>query len=123
MGGCFEVELDDPAPLLRSIAFLTNLRSRMSRVAAGDQAIFARRLIFEQLGGFPDLELWEDLEFARRLKRAGPTACVKSRVLASARRWKRDGTIQTALRICSSRLLYSLGARPALLKHFYAQRS
>ncbi len=122
VGGWFEVELDDPAPLPRSIAFLINLRSRLCRVAAGDQAIFTRRLIFEHLGGFPDLEIWEDLEFARRLKRAGRTACVKSRVLASARRWKRDGIVQTIARIWTLRLLYHLGARPALLKRFYADR-
>lgn len=122
VGGWFEVELDDPAPLSRSIGFLTNLRSRFCRVAAGGQAIFARRSVFERLGGFPEIEIWEDLEFARRLKRAGRTACVKPRVLASARRWKRDGIVQTAARIWTLRLLYLLGARPALLKRFYADR-
>jgi rSAM/selenodomain-associated transferase 2 len=122
VGGWFELELDDPAPLLRSIAFLSNLRSHLSRVAVGDQAIFARRSIFEGLGGFPALDIWEDLEFARRLKHAGPTVCLKSRVLASARRWKRDGIGQTLARIWILRLLYHLGARPALLKRFYSER-
>lgn len=122
VGGWFEVELDDPAPLSRSIALLTNLRSRIWRVAAGGQAIFARRSIFEQLGGFPEIEIWEDLEFSRQLKRAGRTTCVKPRVLASARRWKRDGIMQTAARIGTLRLLYLVGARPALLKRFYADR-
>jgi rSAM/selenodomain-associated transferase 2 len=122
VGGWFEVELDDPAPLSRSIAFLTNLRSRICRVAGGGQAIFVRRSVFERLGGFPEIEIWEDLEFARRLKCTGRTACVKPPVLASARRWQRDGIVQTAARIWTLRLLYLLGARPALLKRFYADR-
>ncbi|HTW86688.1 MAG TPA: TIGR04283 family arsenosugar biosynthesis glycosyltransferase [Candidatus Binataceae bacterium] len=119
VGGWFEVELDDPAPLSRSVGLLINIRSRVWRVAAGGQAIFVRRDIFERLGGFREIEIWEDLEFSRRLKRVGRIACLKPRVLTSARRWKRDGIIQTAARIGTLRMLYLLGVRPALLKRFY----
>jgi len=59
---------------------MISIRSRISRTSTGDQAIFVRREVFERLGGFPELELCEDLEFARRLKRAGRVACLRARV-------------------------------------------
>src|SRR5205807_2335304 len=67
VGGRFDVRLDDSHPILRLIGSLISLRSRLSRTATGDQAIFARRAIFETLGGFTDFPILEDLDFARRL--------------------------------------------------------
>ncbi len=54
------------------ISWFMNRRSRLSGIATGDQAIFVRRQIFEQMGGFSDIPLMEDIEFSRRLKRQGP---------------------------------------------------
>jgi hypothetical protein len=48
-----------------------NLRSRWSGIATGDQALFVRRDIFERIGRFAEIPLMEDIEFSRRLKRAG----------------------------------------------------
>ena len=90
VGGRFDVELDDRAIPYRIIGAMINLRSRVSRTGTGDQAIFVRRAVFDRLGGFPELELCEDLEFSRRMKRAGRVACLRARVTTSARRWNRD---------------------------------
>jgi rSAM/selenodomain-associated transferase 2 len=120
VGGRFDVALDSTALPYRLIGGLISLRSRLSRTATGDQAIFVRRETFERLGGFPDLELCEDLDFARRLKRAGRVACLRSRVTTSARRWQRDGLVRTVLRMWLIRGLYLCGVAPARLKRMYA---
>ena len=99
---------------------MISLRSRISRTGTGDQAIFARRGVFDRLGGFPDLELCEDLEFSRRLKRAGRVACLHARVTTSARRWTRDGVARTVVRMWLIRAMYLMGVPPARLKRIYA---
>jgi len=120
VGGRFDVELDSRALPYRIIGAMISLRSRLSRVGTGDQAIFVRREVFERLGGFPELELCEDLEFSRRLKRAGRVACLRSRVITSARRWNRDGVARTVVRMWMIRAMYLAGVSPARLKRMYA---
>jgi len=120
VGGRFDIYLDDPSFACRLIEDLISLRSRITRTATGDQAIFVRRSVFESLGGFPDFDLCEDLDFSRRLKRAGRVACLHSRVTTSARRWRRDGLARTVLRMWAIRALYLLGVPPSRLKQFYA---
>ncbi len=120
VGGRFDLALDDSALSYRLIGWLISLRSRLSRTATGDQAIFVRHEIFERLGGFPNLEICEDLDFARRLKRAGKVACLRSRVVTSARRWQRSGLLRTVLRMWLIRLSYLAGVPPARLQRWYA---
>jgi len=120
VGGRFDVRLDSTALAYRIIGAMISLRSRISRTATGDQAIFVRREVFDRLGGFPDLELCEDLEFARRLKRAGRVACLRARVTTSARRWNRDGVVRTIVRMWLIRAMYLMGVAPARLKRMYS---
>ena len=120
VGGRFDVQLDSSPLPFRVIGALISLRSRISRTGTGDQAIFVRRDVFDRLGGFPQLELCEDLEFSRRLKRAGRVACLHSRVTTSARRWNRDGVVRTVLRMWIIRAMYMIGVPPARLKRMYA---
>jgi rSAM/selenodomain-associated transferase 2 len=120
VGGRFDLELDEPTLICRLIGALINLRSRLSRTGTGDQAIFAKRAAFERLGGFPDIALCEDLDFARRLKRAGRVACLRSRVITSARRWRRHGFARTILKMWTIRLLYLAGVSPARLVRMYS---
>jgi rSAM/selenodomain-associated transferase 2 len=120
VGGRFDVELDDRAIPYRIIGAMISLRSRLSRTGTGDQAIFVRRAIFDRLGGFPELELCEDLEFSRRMKRAGRVACLRARVTTSARRWNRHGVVRTVVRMWLIRAMYLLGVPPARLKRMYS---
>jgi rSAM/selenodomain-associated transferase 2 len=120
VGGRFEVRLDDPHPMCLVIGAMISLRSRISRTGTGDQAIFARRRVFEALGGFPDLPICEDLDFARRLKRAGRVACLRSKVITSARRWRKGGIARTILRMWTIRLLYLAGVSPVRLERMYS---
>jgi len=115
VGGRFDVRLDSSALPYRIIGAMISIRSRISRTGTGDQAIFVRRDVFDRLGGFPELELCEDLEFARRLKRAGRVACLRARVTTSARRWNRDGVMRTVVRMWLIRAMYldGCGACPS----------
>jgi rSAM/selenodomain-associated transferase 2 len=120
VGGRFDLSLDASGLPYRLIGRLISLRSRISRTGTGDQAIFVRRRVFDALGGFPLMDICEDLEFSRRLKRAGSVACLRSRVLTSARRWQRGGLVRTVARMWTIRLCYLAGVSPARLRRWYA---
>jgi rSAM/selenodomain-associated transferase 2 len=120
VGGRFDVKLDANALPFRIIGTMISLRSRISRTGTGDQAIFVRRGVFDSLGGFPEFELCEDLEFSRRLKRVGRVACLRARVTTSARRWSRDGVARTVVRMWLIRAMYLIGVPPARLKRMYS---
>lgn len=119
VGGRFDLRLDDDAPLLRLIGWLISVRSRLSRTGTGDQAIFVRREVFERLGGYRDIAICEDLALARRLKRAGRVACLRSRVTTSARRWREHGVLATTMRMWFIRGAFLLRVSPARLAHLY----
>jgi rSAM/selenodomain-associated transferase 2 len=121
VGGRFDVRLDAPGWAFRMIETLMNLRSRLTKIATGDQAMFVRRDVFFSIGGFPELELMEDIEFSRRLKRRGNIACLRARVVTSARRWRRDGVYRTVALMWTLRLAYFCGVSPRQLKPFYAE--
>ncbi len=121
-GGRFDVALEPSSPLLWLVATMINVRSRLSRIATGDQAIFVRRAVFERLGGFPEMPLMEDVAFSRLLKRAGRVACLRERVTTSSRRWVTDGVVRTVLLMWTLRLLFFLGVSPARLRRVYADR-
>lgn len=122
VGGRFDVRLDNPRPIYRAVELLMNLRSRWTGIWTGDQAIFVRRTVFQRLGGYADIPLMEDVEFSRRLKRAGRRVCLHSRVLASARKWEREGPLRTIALMWALRFLYMLGASPARLHRWYYGR-
>jgi rSAM/selenodomain-associated transferase 2 len=119
IGGRFDVTLQPSSPLLRLTGELMNRRSRLTRIATGDQAIFIRRAVFERLGGYAEVPLMEDIDLSRRMKRAGEIACLRHRVMTSARRWQKDGVVRTILKMWTLRLLYFCGASPVRLRRVY----
>ncbi|HEV2430370.1 MAG TPA: TIGR04283 family arsenosugar biosynthesis glycosyltransferase, partial [Burkholderiales bacterium] len=88
--GRFDVEIDARHPLLRVVACALNLRSRLTGIATGDQAIFVRREVFP---GFPNIELMEAVAFCKAMKRFGPPVCRRERVVTSGRRWESRGVL------------------------------
>ena len=119
VGGRFDVDLAPSSPLLWLTGWLMNGRSRLTRIATGDQAIFVRRDTFTALGGFADIPLMEDIDLSRRLKRAGRVACLRERVTTSSRRWRARGVVRTILLMWSLRLLYACGVGPDRLARVY----
>ena len=101
------------------IAALMNLRSRLSGISTGDQAIFVRRAVFETLGGYAEIPLMEDIELTRRLKRAGRLAALRLRVTTAARKWEQEGVARTIVLMWTLRLLYVCGVSPARLHRWY----
>ena len=92
-----------------------NIRSRLTGIATGDQAIFVTRSLFTAAGGYPDIALMEDIALSKRLKRFGPPLCLRHRLTASARRWEKHGVVRTILLMWRLRLAYWLGADPRKL--------
>ena len=119
VGGRFDVRFDRPSIWGAIISKMMNWRSRLSSIATGDQALFVRRPIFEQMGGFADLPLMEDIDFSRRLKRMGTTAALTSTVTTSFRRWEQQGPLQTILLMWGLRLLYWMGVSTHTLHRWY----
>jgi len=117
--GRFDVRLSARRPLFRLIAGMMNLRSRLSGVATGDQAIFVRRRLFEAVGGYPAIPLMEDIALSRGLKHHGRPACLHQRVTTSSRRWERHGPWRTILLMWRLRFAYWRGVDPARLRHRY----
>ncbi len=107
--GRFDVRIEGRSRWFPVIAALMNLRSRLSGIATGDQAIFVRRDVFWKVGGYPDQPLMEDIWLSRALKQLGRPACVGSRVTTSGRRWETYGVWRTILLMWRLRCLYWLG--------------
>lgn len=117
--GRFDVRLTGRHPVLRVIERMIGVRSRLSGIATGDQAIFVRRDVFERAGGFPDIPLMEDVALSKTLRRLGPPLCLRETVLTSSRRWEERGIFHTVFLMWRLRLAYWLGADPADLARRY----
>lgn len=121
--GRFDVRLEPATLLLRAVAVAMNLRSRLSGIATGDQAIFVTRRAFDAIGGFPALDLMEDIALSSRLKlECGAPACLPGPVVADARRWHRDGALRTIGTMWWLRLLFRLGVDHRTLRDRYYGR-
>jgi rSAM/selenodomain-associated transferase 2 len=118
--GRFDVRITGQDPMLRVVAAAMNLRSRLTQIATGDQALFVQRRWFERVGGFPDQPLMEDIELCRRL-RAGraQAAFLRQRVTTSGRRWETHGTWRTILLMWHLRWRYWRGEPAAALVKLY----
>lgn len=122
--GRFDVRIEGKSAWLPLVAAMMNLRSRLTGIATGDQAVFVAREAFAAVGGFPDIPLMEDIELSRRLLRIGRPGCLTTRVTTSGRRWETHGVWHTILRMWWLRLRYTLGADPRRLavEYGYAPR-
>ena len=118
--GRFDVTIEGRSALLPVIAFFMNLRSRLTGIATGDQAIFVRRAAF---AGFPEIALMEDIAFSKAMKRRGAAGGLREKVTTSGRRWERRGVLRTMVLMWRLRLAYFLGAAPDELARRYAGRS
>jgi rSAM/selenodomain-associated transferase 2 len=114
--GRFDVRIEGRHPLLKVVAWAMNLRSRLTGIATGDQAIFVRRAAFP---GFPEIALLEDVAFSAMMKRRARPACLRAKVLTSGRRWESRGVLRTIFLMWRLRLMYFFGARPDDLARLY----
>ena len=119
--GRFDVRLSGKRLAFRIIEYFINMRSRLSGIATGDQAIFVSKQLFTEAGGFPGIPLMEDIALCRKLLNMnGRPLCLKEKVITSSRRWEKNGIARTVLLMWSLRTAYWLGAKPSRLARFYA---
>ena len=119
VGGGFLVRFDDPRPIYRFGTRMVALRTRLTRSPLGDQAQFATRQAFEQLEGFRDWPLLEDLDFIRRLKRIGAVEILPQQVVTSSRRYVEGGPVRTVVLNWLIWVLYFSGVSPQRLSRLY----
>ncbi len=120
VGGGLTLRFDHRTPALNHLARASNTRARRLHHIFGDQAMFIRRSVFEELGGFPELPLMEDLEMSRRLHRRGRLCVLPATSTASARRLLEHGTWRMIAFMQYLKLLYFLGTDPEHIRRRYA---
>ena len=117
--GFFRLHLDSKARVYRMIENAVNIRSRLTRIAGGDQGLFFKRELFDELGEFPNIPLMEDVAICKLARQKAPPAVIASSISSSPRRWQKNGVLKTILLMWSLRLAYWLGVDPARLQRIY----
>ena len=117
--GRFDVRIDGSSVLLPLVAWMMNLRSRLTGIATGDQAMFVRSEAFRRVAGFQPLELMEDVDLSARLKRISPPLCLRQVVVTSGRRWDKHGVLRSIVLMWWLRLRFYFGADPTRLARRY----
>lgn len=117
--GAFLVRFDAPGVLYSFGATVINLRTRFARTPLGDQAQWVERRLFEEIGGFRDWPILEDLDLTRRLKRTGRGRMLPQRVTTSARRFETRGPLKTVALNWWIWALYLAGVSPHRLARLY----
>jgi rSAM/selenodomain-associated transferase 2 len=117
--GAFHQRINSPATTYRWIERGNATRVRVWRVPFGDQAIFVRKVVFDQVGGFDEIPLMEDVAFSKKVRRIARPELLQGPVLVSARRWDQRGPIRQTLQNWSIQIAYALGVSPQRLKQWY----
>ena len=119
-GGAFDLEIQSAKKIFRLIEKVASIRSRLTRIPYGDQAIFLKKQLFDHIGGFKDIPIMEDVELMRRIKKAGmPIKLIRRTVRTTSRRWEKEGIVYGTLRNWTLITLYLLGVSPEKLNKFY----
>ncbi len=119
IGGAFSLCIDSNKWSLRLITRLANMRSKYLRMAYGDQAFFVKNSTFQQMNGFAELPICEDIDFFKRLRKLGPIILLNEKAFTSPRRWMKEGIWFTTLRNILIATLFELGFPPRILTKWY----
>jgi hypothetical protein len=118
-GGAFRRQFDERHPHLRWLEPWEALRCRLFGPLFGDQSIFVRRTVFEEVGRFGEIPLMEDVDFSCRLRRHAPVALLEPAIRSSARKHMEKGRWRTTLANTLFLLLYVCGFSPNRLHNLY----
>jgi rSAM/selenodomain-associated transferase 2 len=120
VGGAFDLGFDTKRAIFRITERYVFLRTRLTKIPFGDQAIFIRREYFEKIGGYRDLPIMEDVELMRRIrKRADSIHIIPLKVRTSVRRYEQEGILFCTFRNWLLQLSYALGISPERLVKWY----
>lgn len=121
--GFCKIKLSGKHFLFRIIETMMNLRSRITHIATGDQGLIISKNLFEQIGGYPDIALMEDVQICKKLKQFSKPTITPDKIVTSSRRWEEHGIIKTTLLMWYLRLLYFVGVEPEKLAARYYPRA
>lgn len=119
IGGAFHRRYDGRHAGLGWMQHITRAWNTHGGTLYGDQSIFIRRAAFQQLGGFAEIPLMEDVEFSRRLRRVGHTVVLDPPIATSPRHHQRRGAWRTTARNATMLALFRLGICPHRLHAWY----
>ncbi|MEZ5942198.1 MAG: TIGR04283 family arsenosugar biosynthesis glycosyltransferase [Planctomycetaceae bacterium] len=119
VAGCFQQRIDNANWKYRITEWGDACRVHLLGWMYGDQGIFVWREVFERVGGFPELELMEDIAFSKLLSREGRKVVLTSKLTVSARRWEKMGMVWQAVRNWTFVVLWHLGVSAATLARWY----
>lgn len=119
LGGAFSQRIEAPGVLYRLLERGNAARVRIRGMPYGDQAIFMRRGTFEELGGFPQVKLMEDLLLMRRFKHLSFPVLLPGPIYVHPRRWQRYGVIRQTIGNWSLLCAQAMGIAPDRLARFY----
>ena len=119
--GRFDVGFDSDALWMKTVAWTMNIRSSLSKICTGDQAIYVTSELFNSVEGFPKIVIMEDVALSKILKDRSAMYRVKAKVITSARRWESHGYMRTILVMWTMRFLYWVGVPVNNLAKFYRQ--
>ncbi len=117
--GRFDVRIEGQSKWLPVIAALMNLRSKLTGIATGDQALFMTQEAFAEMGGYAVQPLMEDIDMSRRLLKLSRPACLPQKVMTSGRRWETRGVWRTIFLMWRLRFAYWRGTPPERLAQLY----
>ncbi len=115
--GAFSFSTDSKHLFLKLVSFFTNIRSRMTKVPYGDQGIFMKKSVFDEIGGYSEIPILEDVDLMKRLKKRGYSIGILSeKAVTSCRRWEKQGVYRTTFKHRWIMLRYYVGIKPQKLK-------
>jgi rSAM/selenodomain-associated transferase 2 len=120
VAGAFDLGFDTKRIIFRLTEKYVALRTRLTMIPFGDQAIFVRRAYFEKIGGYAEIPLMEDVELMSRIRKRGDRICIiPEKVLTSLRRYEREGILYCTFRNWALQLCYRAGVSPEKLVKWY----
>lgn len=119
-GGGFLHSFDREDSFSRFISFSANARAKIAKRFLGDQCIFIRREVFERMGGYADMPLFEDWDLSRRMRAFGRAAVIETPVVTSGRRIDVWGKPKCLIIWWGLSILFALGVSAERLARYYA---
>jgi len=120
VAGAFTLSFESKRPVFALIAGAASWRYRLTRLPYGDQAFFMSRRYFNEIGGFAEIPIMEDVEMMRRIRKRGERIRIlHDAVTTSPRRWEKEGIFYSVIRTWALAFLFYCGVDPErLAKHY-----
>lgn len=121
--GGLRIKFNPNSIMLSLIACLSNLRAKLFKICFGDQSIFITKKLFNEINGFRDIPIMEDLQFFIDIKKYKNNSkyfkLLNDKIISSSRRFKKNGTLKTIFKMHKLKIMYFKGESPEKLNKIY----